>query len=817
MTSKSIKPGILFSLLAFSIFFISSCSVWDDFTTYFNLYYNTTELFEKAEEEIKAQKQDLFSTEQLQIPATANQTLIKVIEKASDLLQFSSETAYVDDALMILGKAFYYQKNFQKSKRKFQELLATQKETDLTLETQLWIAKNNMQLREYSDGLDLLGKVRQQAITEEEEEILKETYVEEIRYRVGEEDYAQALTLADEYLKVSEDDEVNARIVFEMGKLYEKIDDIESAIASYKRVFDYSPDFDLETLAWITYGTALRESGQDSLAFSVFEDIRDNDKFIDSYGEIDLQTGITLINLERYDEAENIFRDVDTVYANTPQSGAAKYHLGNIFADFYNDLDSAAYFYQKASVSTLPKTYIADARSQNILFGKYLGLRVAIDKYDKQLYYAENPDAFAQDSIAYLQDSLQLLAQYTELKELQDIWSNIDTSFTLFPDTLSTLDSLALADSLRLQDSLWVVDSLRIVDSLKQFDPFALDTIFNTTKQKDPLTKGKEDPLLEGEGDLSGTEINPLDTIKFKNNPPRKPSIPVDSVRTILAKNRLELGNLFLTELNLPDSAYENYFDALDRFKETYYYPNLLYAMGSYYLTKNEKEKADSLFRIIYDNYKDRTIVNAAADKLKLPLIDLNYEPAQDLYASAETDLMEGNHNQSVSRFYDIYKSYPSSEFAPKALFTTGWILENELQLLDSAAIVYDTLVANYPTSEYVKNIAQKLSAYKQEQARKQKELVDSINALKEAGLDSLITDSLFAELEITDSTLSDSTTAVLEEFFAEDEEQQDDEIVALNDGANENNIKETEKVEENVKLNPLWNPRGHKRIKVGN
>jgi tetratricopeptide (TPR) repeat protein len=93
-----------------------------------------------------------------------------------------------------------------------------------------------MQLREYYDGLDLLGKVRQQAITEEEEEILKETYVEEIRYRVGEEDYAQALTLADEYLKVSEDDEVNARIVFEMGKLYEKIDDIESALSSANKL-----------------------------------------------------------------------------------------------------------------------------------------------------------------------------------------------------------------------------------------------------------------------------------------------------------------------------------------------------------------------------------------------------------------------------------------------------------------------------------------------------------------------------------------------------------------------------------------------------
>ncbi len=40
---------------------------------------------------------------------------------------------------------------------------------------------------------------------------------------------------------------------------------------------------------------------------------------------------------------------------------------------------------------------------------------------------------------------------------------------------------------------------------------------------------------------------------------------------------------------------------------------------------------------------------------------------------------------------------------------------------------MYDTLIAKYPTSVYVKQIAKKVTAYKQEKARLQKATQDSI------------------------------------------------------------------------------------------
>ena len=136
-------------LLLFSLIFITSCSTWDNFTTYFNLYYNASELFQKAEKQITEQKKDIFSTEPATIPAAAGADLQKVIEKCSNILQFSPNSSYVEDALMMLGKSFYYQKNYLKGRRKFEELISSQPNSDYVLEASLWIGKCDMRLRNY--------------------------------------------------------------------------------------------------------------------------------------------------------------------------------------------------------------------------------------------------------------------------------------------------------------------------------------------------------------------------------------------------------------------------------------------------------------------------------------------------------------------------------------------------------------------------------------------------------------------------------------------------------------------------------------------
>lgn len=826
---------------------IYGCGTWDNFTTYFNLYYNTASIFEDAEKEILNQKRDLFSNDPLVVPSNAKNGLIKVVEKASKLLQFNANSSFVDESLMMLGKSFYYQGNFQKGKRKFQELLATDTDdTEQILEANLWIAKSDFEMRSNSDALALLKEVRTKAVEEDIASIIKETYVQEIKYRLREKEYGVAIALTNEFLEVYDDDDVKAEVYYALADLYTITGDKEKAITAYENVFEYSPDFDLEISASIKYAKALRDAGQVDKALEVFEDMRTEDKFSTSFNEIDLEIGKTQAGLQNYQKANEQFRIVDSLYKNTPFASAASFELAEIYRFHIMDYDSATKYYSKSLSSNPPKEYVEKVRDGSQLFNKCSKIRKEINKFDRQLFYSENPHIFSADSSVYVEDSLIILSDYLSKKELQDIWSNvgtpavkIDTSKSIdlvllkhsfiVKDSINKVDSLIRlgmydpADSIGLRQSIrkslvdtFIKDSLHTVDSLVRVGKInPIDTAGLKLKLQNTIVEKTTNPF--GQIDDGRNKLNQLlqnqsqvklDTVKFKRNPPLKLKISIDSAKTVLAKNKLELGNLFLTELNVPDSAYALYAESLERFPSTIYYPNTLYALGSYYLTINEQTKADSLFRIIYDNYKDRKIVNAAANKINLPLIDLEYDPANDEYAAAEDLMLNKDYNSSVSRFFNIYKDYPKSSLAPQALYTSGWILENDLLLLDSAAAVYDTLITKYPASVYVKNVGKKVTTYKQEKARRQKAILDSLNMIKQQQADSL----LAANTKIDDNG---DTLKLIEDENPENTGMQMEEDEDLKQIVKEDKVIDQHKKVEQVskrKLEPLWDPRKHRQ-----
>ena len=127
------------------------------------------------------------------------------------------------------NKSFYYQNNYQKSIRKFEELLATNPDDEIATEANLWIAKCRFEMREFTEGLSILDVVRKKSVEEDYEKLIKESYVQEIKYRIKEEDYDLAINLANEFAEVYDDDVVRAQIYYELGNLYLLNKDNENA------------------------------------------------------------------------------------------------------------------------------------------------------------------------------------------------------------------------------------------------------------------------------------------------------------------------------------------------------------------------------------------------------------------------------------------------------------------------------------------------------------------------------------------------------------------------------------------------------------
>ncbi len=660
---------LLFAFVSIVILSVGGCSVWTNFTTYFNLYYNAEHKFQDAEKQITDQKKEVFTVEETKPSGQVNQNLTSVVEKLSRLLQFKSESGYVDDALLMIGKCFFYQQDYIKALRKFTELNSSFPKSDLTLESKLWIAKTQFRLKNFDEGNQLFEDVKTEAIDKKENDILTDAYIEQISYLISIQSYDEAINNIVKLIEVSGDDQKNALITYELGKLYLEINQPENAAKAFVKVLDYAPDYKTEFDARLAYGKVQRLLKQPDKALGIFKDLKSEANFNEFSDQTDLEIGLTYLTLDRTDDAFNQLVYVDTTYKQSPNSGIALYNLGKLMENKFSDFDSAFTYYRLASTSTAPVDTLEEAKKKVATFTKYKTFNQSITNYKTQLLYLIDSTKFIQDSLAYVAEQARLDSiNQAKLQEKEDLAFNTSNS--------------------RRDDG-------------------------NRYRQQ---TGNTGNPSLQQQS----SAINKISV-------PTRPNISVDSIKAIIVKNEYELGGLFFTELNKPDSAYLYYNHILTNYPNSSYTARAIYALGSYYLTKDSTQKADSLFEVIYHNYKNESIVNAAADKLNKPLIKLNYDPAAQLYIAAEHTMMSDSNSAAVKKFLNIYNNYPNSSFASKALYTTGWILENKLELLDSAAVIYDSVLMKFPSSQYARAVQQKISVYNEEQKR----LLDEKDSVK--------------------------------------------------------------------------------------
>ena len=727
--SKSFLTRLII-LISFSLA-VYGCGVWANFTTYFNLYYDATDLFSQAESEISLQRTDIFAEEEPAIAPSTNTELVKVQEKCSQILQFHANSSYVDNSLFMIGKSFYYQGSYRKALRKFEELIATQPKSSLILQTRLWIGKSQMRLKEFDNSIKTLKDVRDAAINQGEREIAQDSYIEEIRYQIYIQDYSTAIELAKNFLNISKDDELNAVVAFEIGKLYNKINDYSDAVVYYKKVSDYSPTYDLKFNSLMEEGRALREMGENDKAQVIFNQLSREQKYVDALDQIDYERGITYLKTNNIDKAIDLFMYVDTSFSKMPSAGKSAYQLGKIFLDKYRNFDSSAYYYNQVFSSTAPIEFVNLARTASDQLRKYEILYLEVKENYKQLSYALDSTVFLRDSVNY----------YDELnKKLKE----------------------AKEDSLRFKDDR----------------TFKIANKTNPDNNQNNAQKGQQQPgqippeqprnqIDQGRGNIqqpqvlqnAPAQILQWQQLKTQVKPPVRPKQTVDTLTNNLVKSEYEMGNLLMAEFNMPDSAYKYYSDIMLNYPASPYDGRVLFALGNYYLAVNDTVKADSLFNVVYDNYRNESVVNNAALKLNKPFIDFNYDPAKDLYTKAEALMNKSAYDSSIAGMYNIYLTHPKSRFASKALYAIGWMLENK-NLNDSASVVYDTLTTKYPHTVYAADILPKLTFYKNELLRIKKAKEDSLYAINNPKSDSLSKDSMHVKMQKNDKLASNEKAA---------------------------------------------------------
>ncbi len=659
-TTSRALPAVSLALLLSGCAIFGPVGEWfsqgyENTVSYFNAYYNAERLFTEAEDEIIAANLSLRGKSQqtpsaVPIPNTAKQKLTLVIDKCSNILSFSPTSSLVDDALFLIGKANFYQGDYVKAERKFSELLAQFPNGPLTLDAQLWFLKTLHRLDRFEDA-ERAGELLLEAATAAEEpEIAGEACIALGEVAEEQNNASLAVEWYEKSIEVLEEGFQRATIQARIGDILLELKEYQRAMMAYQKVGGYTTDLYLIYYGRFQAARAARELQDHDQALALLDDLLGDFRFQQYENIIRYELGKTLALQGQITDAIHQFRFVDTTYARTEFGTKAAFELGKLLQYEVGDYVEAKAAYDHASsLPALEESRLAQKR--NIALAKYFDLQKRF---------------FVVDSLFMVHDN-------------DSLWPAPDTSLVVREEPHSpeqgeradstVMDSVAVAKTglAATVDSL-SVDSTAAIASLQRFPPDSLSAD-------------------------STISVAPPQRLK------------PDSLRTVLSGIAYELGELFYSELEIPDSAFFWYNQSLKLQQDSLRTGRTLFILAEIIRSNPGKDygDADEIYRRLIREAPESPYAEEARVRLGIPKRTKDIDPAETAFAQAESLLTSGKEQAALEAWKDLVQQYPRSPFAAKSDLALGWLYEKHLSQPDSALVHYKRVVEHYSASVYAK------------------------------------------------------------------------------------------------------------------
>ena len=656
MVSPMQKKIVAFTiLLAFSLAFLAGCGA------YFNTFYNAKKAFEAGEKKrlkmLEAERKRQTSVESRRRTqrrsAPRIQEYTKAIEKASKVLELYPKSKYVDDALMIIGESFFYQQEYIKAQRKFNELLTAFPNSEYAPKARLLLGKTLLALGQYDKAEEqftnlLLDKKNKKYFADARLELGDMYFQQKL--------YDQAVQQYEKTIGKIKDRNIRTKAQIRIGECYLQLGNYKKAAAAFLRVRKFKPDVELRYQAELKYAYCLRKLGQQKKALDVYNRLLKLTLTDYEIGTVRLQTALTYEELGDKKNAVRTFHDIIDNYPRTAAAAEAYYYLGLYELNHNRDFEMALEDFQKAQ-----KEY------PNSEFKKEIREKIEDIKKLNEL----------EDTIWALEDAYD--------RKINNVYDDSDTLLRLSGSTESAADSAALDSMLAAAHR----DSVR-ADSLRKLGIFPQET-------------QRSDSLLTPEQQKAKARLDSLRQVRLKRQKGLKiPKNPED-IRKLLVQKDLQLAELYYFQLDLPDSALQEYQRLIINFPENPSIPKALFTMAYIYRKDlADTARADSLYREIVRNFPQTDFAKEARRILKLPPVEDVNLAAENLFLKAEQlNFDEKKPDQAIRVYREVWEKYPNSPYAPKALYAVAWIYENELNSGEQALKNYQLLADKFPKTPF--------------------------------------------------------------------------------------------------------------------
>ncbi len=549
-------------LLLVLVIAVSGCkttfkSNFRDFNAYYNTYYNAKKSYNAGLKKSRDQARTYNTLQPIRVYETPKgagaSDFANAIDKGASVLRKYKETKWVDNALEIIGKSYFYRSEYFNAIQKFDELYITAESEELKQQAIFWRGRVLLELKAFSEGIQYLNE--QLSLLEGEwvgpleyqtKTILAEHYIEQ-------ENYVNALDLLSESAAELPERAQKERAFFLLGQLNEILGNTEAAFDAYDQVERYYSNYDLQFAAKKKKAEVARDLGNTKEAIKVFSSMVRDDKNTEFISELNYELGRTEQIQGNAEKAEKIYLELlrNKLYKPDAKIKALTYNgLGELYQYSFDDYTLAAAYYDSSArlnipEDQLPETYNAGELAQS--FGEYADLKYRIHEQDSLLWLGSLSDQAFDSVMKELR--AQKLAELERLQREQEERRN--TMVNVGASDQDTETSNARSGFLNIQNPLLIAEAKEQFRAVWGTRPLVDNWRFSALIQNTVV----EDSVLAQNNTTNGGEQNlasqvNIDISRIPFSPEAK-----DSVRELKGEMHYELGNLFFLSLNLPDSA----------------------------------------------------------------------------------------------------------------------------------------------------------------------------------------------------------------------------------------------------------------------
>ncbi len=696
-------------LVLIALLLLASCSSpsfvaqrYQNFTAYYNTFYNAQEAFEQGTASLTSTQASIDRDRYLPVfvppdQASGSKDFDLTIQKAADVLRNHPESKWVDDALLLIGKSYFYQQNYVGAAQKFREAIAL--ETGLEGEARFWLARSLIQ-----SGANEAAETHLRASLDERDTSF-DTWTAMMRLARGElyarqgrwEDAAIAL---DRGLSGDPNDRAAARAAFLLGQVRETLGIYTAAARAYEVVNEnYQPRYELSFAARIS---AIRVRGMHGEAEAALDRLRRmerDDKNVEKRGEMTLLRGQLYQAMGQSQQARRTYREL--LYDSDSGAGRAvrgpvHHALGVLYQVAYDDFSRAAAHFDTAATAlgrvplptdealgTAPAA-IRDSRSRADLFRNLADKAGLVTRLDSLLRLGDLSDEAFQEVVATLRtrraEEESRRRRVAERREAAQRFGETIRTERAGGSQQQQQQAAAAAGSdvgfLSYRNPVQAQEARRNFERRWGSRPLVpnwrrLDAI-RSQGGAEQDTAPADDPVAAASDPAVGPGASPAAAVDISAVP--RDSTSQAQMRAQRAVARYEFGNALFLAAGRPDSAAAWYRRVIDEDAEQPVAQRALYALAEAYQSQGDTAAARAAYQQVIDRYPRSAFAQRARQQMgQSPEAETappdSLVQAEAEYAQAYTTWEAGGHDQALQQFVDVATQYGRTPIAAKALW----------------------------------------------------------------------------------------------------------------------------------------------------